>query len=431
MTEQIAASVDAEEERTPDQLAPVAALGNRIASLDFIRGLAVMGILWANIVAFGQPFSAYMWPEAFLTPHGEVSNWMWIVQFVLIDGKMRGLFTLLFGAGLYLFMEKAWERGATRWLQVRRLFWLLLFGIVHFYLIWRGDILMLYSFAGFVALAFLRMSPKRQMVLGILGYLAGAVLYGAFMGPAYFLTQADPETQPELAQAGEGYEAAKAEALADDALERPIMTDGSYADFVQHNFAEHLTDPLFMLFIFGFETLPLMLIGMALYRWGLFDGRMNLSKQRMWGWIGLIGGTLLTVPMALWAKSTGFDYWANTAAFMAFSHLPRLPVVLGLAAILALVGMKASGWLAERISAAGRAAFTNYLGTSVLMMLVFHPWAGGLWGDLTRPGLYVVMLATWAVMLAWSKPWLDRYCYGPLEWLWRCLTYGRLFPLKR
>ena len=105
----------------------------RLSSLDFTRGIAVLGILAANIVAFGQPFSAYMRPEAFLTPHGETSNWLWVVQFVLIDGKMRGLFTLLFGAGLVLFMDKAWEKGQTRWLQARRLLFLLVFGLVHFY----------------------------------------------------------------------------------------------------------------------------------------------------------------------------------------------------------------------------------------------------------------------------------------------------------
>ena len=91
-----------------DDPLPSALAGNRIVSLDFIRGIAVMGILAANIVAFGQPFSAYMYPDGFLVPHSDAEDWMWVAQFVLIDGKMRGLFTLLFGAGLYLFMEKAW-----------------------------------------------------------------------------------------------------------------------------------------------------------------------------------------------------------------------------------------------------------------------------------------------------------------------------------
>ena len=136
--------------------------GERIGSLDVIRGLAVMGILAANIVAFGQPFSAYMFPEAFLVPTGDPGGWQWVAQFVLIDGKMRGLFTLLFGAGLYLFMERAWSRGASRWLQARRLYFLLLFGVVHFFLIWRGDILMYYAMGGLIVLLMLRLAANSR-----------------------------------------------------------------------------------------------------------------------------------------------------------------------------------------------------------------------------------------------------------------------------
>jgi uncharacterized protein len=106
-------------------------------------------------------------------------------------------------------------------------------------------------------------------------------------------------------------------------------------------------------------------------------------------------------------------------------------MVLGIMALLAVYGPGWKGWLAQRFAAAGRAAFTNYLGTSILMLLVFHGWALGLFGELNRPQLYLVVLSAWIVMLAWSKPWLERYRYGPLEWLWRCLTYGKMFPLKR
>ena len=92
---------------------------------------------------------------------------------------------------------------------------------------------------------------------------------------------------------------------------------------------------------------------------------------------------------------------------------------------------RASGWLAERISAAGRAAFTNYLGTSIVMLVLFHGWGVGLYGALGRTELHLVTLAAWVLMLAWSKPWLERFRFGPLEWLWRCLTYLRVFPLRR
>lgn len=421
---------------TPDQadqsIAPApAGAGERIASLDLIRGFAVLGILAANIVAFGQPFGAYMWPEGFLVPTGDPDNWMWIAQFVLVDGKMRGLFTLLFGAGLALFMDKAWERGASRVLQLRRLFWLLVFGLIHFYLIWRGDILILYAVSGFIAVAFLRWSARNLLVIGILGYVIGGLLYALMLGLPYFVVDTSFGDLPQLAESRAALVEAQTVAMADDVAETPILTDGTYLEFVQHNLSTHLFDPLNSLVVFLFETLPLMLIGMGLYRAGLFDGGLSQGKQRLWGWAGVLVGSALTLVLAVWIVRQEMTYWSTTAAFTAFSHYPRLPVVIGLAALLSLWGSHARGWLAERLSFAGRAAFSNYLGTSVLMMLIFHPWAGGLWGELSRPELYLVVVMAWAVMLGWSKPWLERFRYGPLEWLWRCLTYGRIFALKR
>jgi uncharacterized protein len=412
--------------------APIGASGaSRIGSLDFIRGLAVMGILAANIVAFGQPFDAYMYPDGFLVPHSEAEDWMWVAQFVLIDGKMRGLFTLLFGAGLYLFMEKAWARGHGRWLQARRLFWLLLFGLAHFYLIWRGDILTCYAVFGLVALAAMRWAAKTQLIAGLLGYAVGAIMIGGFAASPYMVAETEFGDQAAYAEMREQLAADKAEALADGQAEHRIITQGSYGDYVRHNLSEHAGDPLFGLFLFSLETLPLMLIGMALYRFGLFSGGIDPGRLLRWGAVGIVIGSVLTLMIGLWVKSIGFSYWGTLAAFMSFSFIPRLPVVLGLAAVLAVVGSRASGWLAERISAAGRAAFTNYLGTSLVMLLVFHGWAGGVFGALGRTELYLVMLGAWALMLLWSKPWLERYRFGPLEWLWRCLTYQKLFPLRR
>ena len=417
---------------TPDQVVPASTSGTpRLLGLDFTRGIAVLGILAANIVAFGQPMSAYMWPEAFLAPHGEASNWMWAVQFVLIDGKMRGLFTLLFGAGLVLFMEKAWEKGHTRWLQARRLFFLLLFGMIHFYLIWHGDILILYALVGFIAMACLRWAAKTQIIAGALGYLVGAIMFGAFMSFPYFVAETSfGEEGPMVEQRAEMQKEVD-RVMAIDAKEAAIHADGTYLDLVEHRFNEHGALPFLNVFMFIFETLPLMLLGMGLFRLGYFSGGIDPGRQRKLGWSLLLIGTVLTIPVALWALGEGPSYWGSIAAFMGFSFLPRLFMVLGLAMLLALWGAKASGWLGERFIAAGRMAFSNYLGTSIVMMLVFHGWAGGLWGKLTRPELYLVVLLTWVVMLVWSKAWLGRFRFGPLEWMWRCLTYGRLFPLRR
>ena len=153
--------------------------------------------------------------------------------------------------------------------------------------------------------------------------------------------------------------------------------------------------------------------------------------MRLWGWTGVLAGGVGHLAIGLWVKAQGFSYWSTLAGMMGMTVLPRLAMVLGLAALLSLYAPRATGWLGQRVSAAGRAAFTNYLGTSIVMMFVFHGWALGLFGELNRPQLYLVVLLAWALMLLWSKPWLERFRYGPLEWLWRCLTYGRVFALKR
>lgn len=413
---------------TPDSaLAPVAAT-ERIDTLDFIRGLAVMGILAANIVAFGQPFEAYMYPAAFKVDPGDPQGWLWITQLVLVDGKMRGLFTLLFGAGMYLFMEKAWARGATRRLQAWRLAILMAFGMVHFFLIWTGDILFYYALFGFVALACVKWRVKTQLAVGLAGYMIGVLFY---LGLTFPWLIADTPFGDAMPEERAGMLAEVEAALAKGDVPNAAIAAGDYGTLVSHRLTEQWYEPLTNAMLFGFETLPLMLIGMALYRLGFFSGAFDRAKMLRWGWIGVLAGAAAHLAIGLVVQSGGFTYYGTLAGMVAWSPLPRLWMVLGLAALLVVYAPSATGWLGERVRAAGRAAFTNYLGTSVLMMLVFHGWALGLFGQLDRPQLYLVMVLAWVVMLAWSKPWLDRYRYGPLEWLWRCLTYRQVFPLSR
>ena len=403
----------------------------RIDSLDFIRGLAVMGILAANIAAFGQPLMAVYYPGAFLTAHGPVSDWMWVAQFVLIDGKMRGLFTLLFGAGLYLFMEKAWARGHDVGLQARRLAWLGVFGLIHFFLIWRGDILFLYAVAGMVSLAFIRLSAMRQLVLGLTGYLIGGLFYIATTAPLQMAADGKFEAGTAMAEYQASLTTYVDEMLVGNARETALIQTGDYLGWVANNVIVEGPALFGNLAFFGLETLPLMLIGMALYRIGFFEGRLDPARQARMGWIMLIGGGAASLAIALYIKAGGFTFYATLAAFSGYAHFPLLLMTLGLAALLVLASRGATGWLGERVKAAGRAAFTNYLGTSIVMMVVFHGWGLGWFGLWSRGELYLVWVAMAVVMLAWSKPWLDRYRYGPLEWLWRCLTYGQRVALKR
>jgi uncharacterized protein len=412
-------------------IAPVSA-GERNGSLDFIRGLAVMGILAANIIAFGQPFDAYMYPTAFKTDPGDPGGWMWIAQFVLIDGKMRGLFTLLFGAGIYLFMEKAWARGASRRLQAWRLAILMVFGLIHFFFIWPGDILFYYALFGFLALACLRWSIKTQLWVGLAGYMFGALAYAAMFTMTWAIADTPfGESAPELAEQRAAMIAAIDETLARSDVPNAAIASGDYGTLVAHRLTEQWSEPLLNSLLFGFETFPLMLVGVALFRLGFFSGGFDRGKMLRWGWVGLIMGGLAHLAIGLTIRDGGFTYYGTLAAFVGWSPLPRLWMVLGLAALLVVYAPSATGWLGERVRATGRAAFTNYLGTSVVMMFVFHGWALGLFGELNRPQLYLVVALTCVLMLGWSKPWLDRYRYGPLEWLWRSLTYRQVFPLRK
>lgn len=414
---------------TPD-MAPIAA-AERIDTLDFIRGLAVMGILAANIIGFGQPFEAYMYPAAFLTDDGDPQGWLWIAQFILIDGKMRGLFTLLFGAGLYLFMERASARGVNRWRQMRRLAILMLFGMIHFFFIWSGDILFYYALFGFVAVGCLKWSIKAQLWAGLAGYMLGVLFYAGLTGPWLIVDTPFGESTPALLEQRAGMIAEVETTLARGDVPNAAIASGDYAALVTHRITEQWNEPLLNALLFGLETLPLMLVGMALYRIGFFSGAYDPAMLRRWGWIAVIAGGLVHLAIGLVVQAGGFTYYGTLAAMVAWSPLPRLWMVIGIAALLVAWAPSATGWLGERVRAAGRAAFTNYLGTSVVMMLVFHGWALGLYGQLNRPMLYLVVVLTCALMLAWSKPWLDRFRYGPLEWLWRSMTYGKLFPLRK
>ena len=413
---------------TPDQ--PVAS-NERIGALDFIRGIAVLAIIFPNVVAFGYPLLAYYWPEALDGGSTAADRGFWLFQYVLIDGKFRGLFTLLFGAGMMLFMERVWARGGTRWVQARRLGWLGLFGLAHYFLLWTGDILFLYALAGLVALPMLTWQAKTQLRVGIGWFLVGSLMFSVMLGG-----QAAMEGIPAVqAQQAEAYEELKVELdkqVSDAAKESAVFQTGSYGEIVTFRVTEQAGDLGFIPFFALLETVPLMLIGMALYRMGLFERRFDHARMRRWGWVGFLGGAALSLPLGLWAMSAGFPMMLTQFVFNGPSAFLHLPMVLGLAALLSLWAPSASRtWLGSRFVAAGRMAFSNYLGTSLLMMFVFQAWAGGLYGELHRPQLLLAVLAAWVLMLGWSKPWLERFRYGPLEWLWRCLTYGKLFPLRR
>jgi uncharacterized protein len=399
-------------------MAPVAE-DERIVTLDFIRGVALLGILFCNITEYAEPSAAYNWPPAIVGGMTPGDRAVWLFQFALFDGKFRGLFTLLFGAGMYLFYERSLARGEGRWRLARRLLVLLGFGLIHYFLIWRGDILTLYATWGLAALLFIPWNQRSQLGIGMV-----LSVFGSLMTPlvlALTWTQKAGKMTPEAA------------ALKDAAGEAHLYTHGSYPQIVADTVTQQGDNLVQELVFVGiFETAGLILLGMAFYRLGLFTGAWDAGKLWRRGWMAIAAGVALAFLAGSWPLANGFPRMMTVFTFGGLGALPHLVTLLGLVAMLAAWAPRASrGRLGRRLVATGQMAFSNYLGMSVLMMFVFPGWALGLYGRFHRLELLAFVAAGWVLMLAWSPWWLARYRYGPLEWVWRCLTYGRLFAFRR
>lgn len=408
--------------------------GERLVALDFVRGIAVLGILYANIVSFAHPRLAYSWPGAL--PGGGQSaldQAIWLVQFTLVDGRFRGLFALLFGAGLVLFIERARARGDgdSGALQLRRLALLALFGLAHFFLLFTGDILFLYAIAGCIALGFVDMPARQLMILGTVWYLVATLLLAATSAtPA--LLEAMPSLRQSAALDWADVEAGWQSRLAAAEAERAVMTGGSFADIVRYRIVGESGLLVAYVLLGAMDTAPVMLLGMALYRLGVFSERAQRRAMLRWAWAGLAFGLLASFAMGLVLVARGFPPQLTLLVTTAAAAPFRLPMILGLCVLLAAFAPRAAaGSLGAGLVAAGRMAFSNYIATSLVMAFVFQGWAGGWFGLLGRAELLVPVALGWALMLAWSKTWLARLRYGPLEWLWRCMTYLRVFALQR
>ncbi len=405
--------------------APVRA-DDRLVSLDVIRGLAVLMILVANVSGFAHPDLAYYWPPALPGGAREADGLVWLAQYVTVDGKFRGLFTILFGASMLLFLDKYDVSARGVRLQLRRLFWLLLFGLAHYYLLFRGDILYSYAIAGAVALFFIRMSGDRLLALGLVWAVMGGILSSLdYLTPALIEAGSEPAVDGAIAYYREYWAEQQTEAQ----LQTALYSGGSYWPILSYHWQTGGTQ-LFSYFVFCFfETIPTVLIGMGLYRLGCFSREQSQGGWNRLAIAGVVAALLLNLAMGVHAWREGFPPYQTQLVFFGLTGVSNLPFLLGAPVLLSQWAWRARDrWLAEKLALAGRMAFTNYLGTSLVMVLIFQGWAGGLFGELHRMEMLLVVALGWAMMITGSAFWLARFRQGPLEWLWRCLSYWRLFP---
>jgi uncharacterized protein len=401
----------------------------RVRSLDLIRGVAVLGILAVNIAGFAGPSQATLSPHI---PHAgtfadEVS---FAAVFVVFEGKMRALFSMLFGASMMLFIERADAAGRFGEVQqLRRLGWLLLFGALHYFLFWWGDILFLYAIAGGIALMMSELPAKSLLRIAA----AIFVLWHA-AGMAGSVGEALEEERVRLGAAS--VEEARNHARAEKVLHRKVAKEiGDYrSGFIAQVETKLTEDPLRPVrgaFLSIAETLPLMLLGIVLYRTGFCSGqwaRARLVRLAAWG---LTLGAVLTLALLALVWPRHFPFRAMYGVILYWAAIPHVLMALGYAALLVMAAPRLlASRLGRGLAKAGRMAFSNYIGTTVAMTAIFYGWGLGLIGTMGHARQLLFVLGAWVVMIVWSNVWLAFFRQGPLEWLWRSLTDGRLLPLR-
>jgi uncharacterized protein len=403
------------------QPAPVAA-PDRLETLDVLRGFALLGILAMNIRAMAAPFSAYMYPYALFEYTGS-SRAAYVFTSTVFDLKMMGLFSMLFGAGALLYAAKPTETGRPpRGLWFRRMFWLLVIGLVHAYLIWDGDILVPYALCGILLLWWVRRFSAPTLLGGAVAMLTVGLLLSIAMGVAW-------ESMPEAQRAQEAEMWTPTRAQAEAQLARML---GSYPEVVADR-AEFviIAQTFYFALFFFWRCGGMMLLGMALYKWSFLDGRRPVRDYAIAAAICVPVGLALAWYGTVALERVGFAMPQRTIADV-WNYVGSVLASIGYAAALILtVKRGVLAGLRRRLAAVGQMAFTNYLFQSVVTSLLFLGWGFGLAGRFDYAQQLMIVVAIWVVQLAFSPVWLRHFRFGPAEWLWRSLTYAQLQPMRR
>lgn len=425
-------------------LQPIAQ-SERIQSIDVLRGMALLGILLMNILEFGLPGAAYDNLRLWGGDSG-ANLWVFVVQYILFEGKMRALFSMMFGASIVLLTE----RGATRGgglgvadLYFRRMLWMVLFGIAHAYLIWHGDILYPYAVSGLLLFVFRHWPPHRLMAVAAAMFIltgVGSVFEGHDRvesrkkgEAAMALDKQGVKLNDEQKKAKEDWEATlkRHNPPREELVKEVEAYRASYAKAfaqrakrVREWHSGTIYDPGW------FDFWGMMMLGMALLRLGVLQG------ERPFGFYARLAltGYVIGIPVNAWSVyswvASGFDLMQAPFSYAPY-HLGRVAVAMGHLGVVMMVFQRR--WLpglVARLSAVGQMALSNYIAHSVICSFVFYSHGFKLIGQLERYQLYFVVVGIWIFNLMWSQIWLRYYRFGPLEWCWRSLTYWQRQPMR-
>jgi uncharacterized protein len=396
---------------------------DRIAALDVLRGFALLGILVMNIQFYSMPGAAYMNPTAYGDLTG-ANRAVWMVSHVLFDQKFMTIFSLLFGAGIVLFTTRAEAKGQRPgWLHYKRMFWLLVIGLMHAHLIWPGDILVLYATCGVFVYLLRRLAAVPLIVIGVLSLAVGSIIWQAFGWSVQFWP---PEAVDQIIS--EDWKPPP-ESLAKEIA----IYQGGWLTQMQERVPTALVFETLYTLMWGlWRAGGLMLIGMGFYKLGIVTAERSTSFYARMFAIGAIAGLapiLYGVSLNLAANwSFPFSFFTGSQ----FNYWGSLLLSGGwIGMVMLAVKTNALPAVTARLGAVGRMAFTNYLLHSIICTTIFYGHGFGLFGEVSRVGQAVVVVSAWIFQLIVSPIWLRHFQFGPFEWLWRSLTYGRLQPFRR
>jgi uncharacterized protein len=424
---------------------PVSA-DQRLRTLDVVRGAALLGIALMNIVFSGLPMAAYSNPNVW-GGNDPLNMGVLAVQWVLFDGKMRALFSMMFGAGIVLFMQRALEReNSVRAADLlsRRMLWLILFGAVHGWLIWAGDILYAYGLFGLLLVPMRNVSPRKLLITaGVALVLLSLAIVGrgfgqrstrnAAMAARAVEAQGQSLTKEQQDAKKEWDEAYNAALPSRQKLQEEVDNYRKGYDGVMTQRVPIMRKFNFVPVYFpgGFDIWALMLIGMALFKLGVLQGERSLGFYLRLAVAGYAIGIPLNALSTYGMITSNYDIVAFNF-WNAPYQVGRVSVALGHASVLILLVKGARvRWLTDRLAAVGQMAFSNYISHSIVYALLFYAPGFRLFGQLQRYQLYYVVLGLWILNLVWSPIWLRYFRFGPLEWCWRSLTYWQRQPMRR
>ena len=402
-------------------LGPVAE-AERIASLDVLRGVAVLGILVINIQWFAMIFTALFNPTAYGDLTG-ANLWVWRLSHLLAEQKFMTIFSLLFGAGVVLMTQRAEAKSfSTARVYYRRTLWLILFGLLHGYLLWYGDILFLYGVCGLLVYLLWKKSPRGLLLLGLLALAVPS-------GMLFVLGLTTPLWPPDAVRQVTESWLPPAEKIAAEVA----AYQGGWVAQMQHRVAAALQGQIGELAILGLGRAGgLMLMGMGLYQLGVFSAARS---RAFYGGMVAVGG-LVGLPLVAYGMhrnfAAGWDVRYSMFLGAQWNYWGSV-LVSGMWVGLVMLACRSRTWqpLTRPLAAVGQMAFTNYILQTVICTFIFYGHGLGLFGTVSRVQQITIVFAVWVLQLVVSPLWLRSFQFGPLEWLWRSLTYLQLAPLRR